>query len=316
MKRLFRIGLAALTVVGISMADTPAVRTVGEPVALTEPGAYYMAPKWSPRGGTLAVTGANYAGIYLVDFPGGEVVQLTADPAAGFGMAWSHEGNEIAARIARFENRRRYNAVAVFDIITGERQPVTDFIPSLPGTPKWTRNDRYLYMTGTNEFRLISPGKTLRRDLSATPDEEVVYVRENRIHARVLASQTELVIKETDGRILSLTISPDGTKIAFEELGGPIWVTSIDGRNPVNFGLGDTPAWSPTSDKIAFAVTTDDGHRILSADIYVVNVDGTGKVNLTDTPDVLELYPSWSPDGRWIAYGTMDEGRILVQEVR
>ena len=316
MKALIRICFAVLVSAIALDADTPAVRTVGEPVELTKPGGYYMAPKWSPRGGTIAVTGPRYTGIYLLDFPDGDVVQLSDDPTVGFGMAWSHEGNEIATRIARFENQRRSDAVAVFDVFNGQKRMVTNFVGSLPGTPKWTRDDQYIYLSGTDEFRLLQSGSTLRRGAPVGPMEPVIYAKGSGIYTREVVSQTEVAIRQTHGRILNLTISPDGTKLAFEVIGGAIWVTDIDGGNPVDLGIGDTPAWSSGSDKLAFAVTTDDGHQILTADIFVVNADGTGKVNLTDTPDVKEMNPSWSPDGHWIAYGTLDKGRILVQEVR
>ncbi len=316
MKALIRICFAVLVSAIALDADTPAVHAVGQPVEITGSGAYYMAPKWSPRGGTLAVTGSHYTGIYLVDFPDGDVVQLSDDPAAGFGMAWSHEGNEIATRIARFEDRRRSNAVAVFDVITGHKRIVTDFVGSLPGTPKWTQDDQYIYLSGTDEFQLLPSGNTLRRGLPVGPIEPVVYAKGSGIYTREVVSQTEVAIRQTHGRILNLTISPDGTKLAFEVIGGAIWVTDIDGGNPVDLGIGDTPAWSPGSDKLAFAVTTDDGHQILTADIFVVNADGTRRMNLTGTTDLKEMSPSWSPNGRWIAYSTMNEGRILVQEVR
>jgi Divergent InlB B-repeat domain/WD40-like Beta Propeller Repeat len=42
-------------------------------------------------------------------------------------------------------------------------------------------------------------------------------------------------------------------------------------------------------------------------DIWVMNPDGTGQVNLTNTPNASEFDPSWSPDGSKIAY-VRDEG--------
>ena len=101
MKALARVGLALVSVVALLAADTPAVMTVGEPFPLTSQEDLYMAPVWSPQGHTIAVTGSHYSGIYLVSFPEGEVVQLSDDPAAGFGMSWNAEGTELAARIAR-----------------------------------------------------------------------------------------------------------------------------------------------------------------------------------------------------------------------
>lgn len=45
-------------------------------------------------------------------------------------------------------------------------------------------------------------------------------------------------------------------------------------------------------------------------DIWIINADGTGERNLTNTPGSLERTPSISPDGAWVAY-TNETNRTL-----
>ena len=64
------------------------------------------------------------------------------------------------------------------------------------------------------------------------------------------------------------------------------------------------PAFSPDGDRIAFNSTSGDcGDGIFcERDIHVMNQDGTGETNLTQTPDIIESDPAWSPNGSRIAF--------------
>jgi TolB protein len=56
------------------------------------------------------------------------------------------------------------------------------------------------------------------------------------------------------------------------------------------------PAWSPDSKRIAF-VAEGEG----CSDIWVADVDGNNRVNLTNSPASYS-FPAWSPDGKTIAF--------------
>jgi len=102
--------------------------------------------------------------------------------------------------------------------------------------------------------------------------------------------------------------SPDGTHIAFvrteSNLNQKIVVMNGDGSDQTSLttsGAESSPAWSPDGLQIVFARqdTTDPRYGILA-----VNVDGSNRRRLTDSPYV-DQTPKWSPDGAKIAFVRM-----------
>ncbi len=124
--------------------------------------------------------------------------------------------------------------------------------------------------------------------------------------------------------------SPDGTQLVFgsDIQGGGVFKIDVDGTNlqnvvaPVVASTGGgfaRPVWSPVPApdgrfKIAYADLpgepdgTPEGDHY---DLFLVNIDGTGRVNLTNTPTLHELSPTWSPAGRLAADAGVTGG-ILV----
>src|SRR5438874_3263495 len=71
---------------------------------------------------------------------------------------------------------------------------------------------------------------------------------------------------------------------------------------PQPLRLGAQVAASPPSTKIAFWSSRDG-----NAEIYVMNADGSGQTRLTNNP-AADYGPSWSPDGRRIAFASTRDG--------
>lgn len=57
------------------------------------------------------------------------------------------------------------------------------------------------------------------------------------------------------------------------------------------------PAWSPVDNRIVY-VSEETGN----GDIYMLNLDGSAIVRLTENLEDFDKHPSWSPDGTKIAF--------------
>jgi len=103
-------------------------------------------------------------------------------------------------------------------------------------------------------------------------------------------------------------LSRDGSKIAFVSFRegtyccGIYVMNAADGGGLVHLPPGRAPAWSPDGSKIAFT-----RYGANASDIYVMNADGSGIVQLTNTPGN-DDQPAWSPDGSKIAFSSTRDG--------
>ena len=113
------------------------------------------------------------------------------------------------------------------------------------------------------------------------------------------------------GLYRTLTISPDGKRIAFE-LADPqtqnrdIWLLEVADQKTIRFTSDPAwdafPTWSPDGRRIIFT-----SNRAGAYDLYQKSSDGTGKEELFYKSSEGKGPTSWSPDGRFLLYYSLGQ---------
>jgi Tol biopolymer transport system component len=105
--------------------------------------------------------------------------------------------------------------------------------------------------------------------------------------------------------------------VAYEMSRGA-FVCDLAGTVSAQLGKKDAAVWTRDGNWLVYMDDRDDGQRILSSELYCVSPDGKLVVQLTDTENVVELYPQCSPTEDKIVCGTL-RGEIYLltyKEVR
>jgi imidazolonepropionase-like amidohydrolase/Tol biopolymer transport system component len=112
------------------------------------------------------------------------------------------------------------------------------------------------------------------------------------------ATLREVAINTDEGTWMDVDVSPDGGTLAFSML-GDIYTMPASGGTPTRIAEGLAweiqPRFSPDGSRIAFISDRAGGDNI-----WLMNRDGSNKLQVTKEDFRLLNQPSWSPDGRYI----------------
>jgi Tol biopolymer transport system component/predicted Ser/Thr protein kinase len=113
------------------------------------------------------------------------------------------------------------------------------------------------------------------------------------------------------GDYQSIAISPDGTRVAASRADSPsgedLWMLdlarAVSTRFTFNRGLNMYPVWSPDASRIVFTSA-----RNVTADLYEKLSNGGGDDELLFKSDKSKVPIGWSPDGRFLMFGSTTGG--------
>ncbi len=107
--------------------------------------------------------------------------------------------------------------------------------------------------------------------------------------------------------------SPDGSRLLYSSLSGDGFVFDRAGHQVVALGEAHSAVWMPDSRTILFHRFEIEGSALKNADIYAASWDGAIVRNITSTPTVVEMDPSYDPASGTILFQTFARQEVCAR---
>jgi Tol biopolymer transport system component len=308
--QLNKLWLTAVIVLSGSMITNAQIRNVDKVAGSV--GQYFMNPVWSPDGASIALSGNNHSSIHVLDLESGQIRKLVEVDRSGYGFSWSIDSQYILYRHTTTADRMVKHAPAIVNVNGGEAQILGEGSIRMPALPVWSPDSKSVIVSDGQRLNSLPSDVVLNAD-KITSDQSGFALLNQGSTLVVVGGNGERKLDPIPGsEYVNAALSPDGTKIVFEVLGGGMHLLDTVSGSLIDLGSGNRPVWSPAGDRIAFMVAEDDGYTYTSSDIYLINADGTGRRMLSTTTSLMEMNPTWSPDGTRIAFEVYATGDIYI----
>ncbi len=320
-------------------------REGGEARQLTT-GGHEALPVFSPDGNWIAFTG-QYDGnmdVFVMPAEGGEPRRLTWHPAPDVVVGWTPDSKRVlflSPREAYADFDRLYTVPVeggwpeVLPMWRAEDAWFSPdgsriaYVPNLKWQIAWKRykggQTTPIYIVQLSDLKLEKVPRENSNDSHPVWFGDTVYFLSDRSGAVTLFAydtKTKAVKQVVDNKGLDLkSVSAGPDALVYEQFGGIYLFEPKNGKSTkvAIHVSGDLPATRPhyekVGDKIQNAGISPSGVRAVfeaRGEILTVPAEKGDVRNLTRTTSVAERDPSWSPDGKWIAYFSDESGEYAL----
>ena len=313
-------------------------------------GGHEASPIFSPDAKWIAFS-ANYDGnrdVFVIPATGGEPRRLTWHPGQDGAMGWTPDGKKVLfvsdrdayADITRFYTVPVEGGVAevlpMWRAFDGGYSPDGEriaYVPNLKWQAAWKRyrggQTTPIYIVRVKDLELEKVPRQNSNDASPVWFKDKVYFLSDRNGAVTLFSYDpktkECEARDREQRTRFQIASPRGRMHwCTNSLAEFMSTIPLSGKSKqihitVSGDLPETrPHFEKAAEQIQNAGISPTGARAVfeaHGEILTVPAEKGGIRNLTRSPSVEDRDPSWSPDGKWIAYFSDESGEYALHLV-
>ena len=213
--------------------------------------------------------------------------------AAIFVSAYAQEQSGQQQQAQRAATPRVTSILEVYDMATGTRRVVKEFLDTRMEAPNWTPDGKYLVYNSGGLLYKISPD---------IPGDQPAL-----INTDFVSSCNNDHVVSFDGKFIALSASP------VEDRQSRVYTVPIEGGIPqliTPVGPSYLHGISPDGNFLAYCARRND-----NMDIYVIPSRGGREIRLTDA-EGLDDGPEYSPDGNYIWFNSVRTGAMQVWRMK
>lgn len=260
----------------------------------------------SPDGRKLLLTTSDYRGIFLMPKRRGPVQMINDIPGAGFEASFSDDGRYLFFRSDDFQGRRKLSSLMRYELATGKTMTVVPETRNLT-SPKVSGNRLFYLAEGQLESRYVD-----NMTVKASGSDTVVLL-EDLTPVLCINDRKKILKPNGEGSYIWASLSPDKTKILYYFTGKGTFICDLDGNILFTPGRINAPKW--LNDRIVIGMDDrDDGYHVTASEIISYSLSSGKTTYLTSTPSEAEMFPFPFPDGRSIAFQTV-EGKLYFMKL-
>ncbi len=291
--------------------------TISDIHRLTTKGSYGH-PKWSPNGKYIAFVNRDIHGMSIYNISTEEIKHFSNCQPYGdidSWYFWLSDSETILYHEREYTRPVFKSHISSLNAKNGYQKKLFE-----------TENEHILHFQKSSDdtvtFFVEEKNKLYSLDKDGIQHKEDGFVlitdfQNSQINIVNESNEMSKTITDGNGRYISPKQSPSGEFVLYESMVGDyIFCYDIKQDKTVMIGQGSYTNWSPGSREIVYCKVADDGHRLISSDIYISSTDGEFSQALTNSKDIMEIEPDVSPDGTQIVFTDYTTKSIFLANMK
>ncbi len=252
-------------------------------------GGDFSTPIWSPNGKKLLFTNHENNTLFIINLKSNKVEKVKSGEGIGYLANWSIDSNNIIFR----------------------EKPIGGTFSNLEVKSINLVSKKEKVLAG------VHPDNTKMVAQTKSGDNLLVYINQKtlKLEAKKGVNGKPWVITKEDGQFYHPIVSPNQEYVVVHQ-GANMYSYRISGKDQrKDLGIGLASSWLPdSSGVVTFEDKSEDGHTVSASDLFYISARSSKKIQLTATPDTVEMWGDISPNGKQIAFSDEKTGAIFIAD--